>query len=559
MIPPFATKVLPPESSDEERVRAYHERSKHRPGGFAPGPETLDWEGQPAPFRRFDGAPVVRLPLDTPAATTRGAPEPLSIASVSMLLRLSLGITAWKSQGPDRWAVRANPSSGNLHPVEAYLIVRDVAGLEAGVHHYRPEDHALELRARVDPASLPSRGWPALSVALTTVGWREAWKYGERGFRYCQLDVGHAMAALAHAAAALGWRAREQPQVGARTIARALGLDRAEDFPAGRWAAFEREEPEVVVAIEVDAIAPDALQTIDPRELEAAAASARWRGTASRIDPRPMYEWPVLAEVTRATRPEGDSPRADRGRSRHPRPSREGGASPGPPEIGLLLGRRSAQRFDDRHEMSRDDLFGLLGALTEDGPARALAGAFFAMEFLLFVQRVASVAPGVYVTSAREGVEPRLSTQLGDRLGPLLEDGPAGLEVRLLARVEPRPLGRLVRGLHCNQSIAAQACLALGMIASFDGPIAEDPTNYRRLHRQAGRLGQVLYLEAEKRGLRGTGIGCFFDDAVHDVLGLRNTGFQSLYHFVIGKAAPDPHVESSPAYPERGLPMLTEE
>jgi hypothetical protein len=38
-------------------------------------------------------------------------------------------------------------------------------------------------------------------------------------------------------------------------------------------------------------------------------------------------------------------------------------------------------------------------------------------------------------------------------------------------------------------------------------------------------IGQVLYLEAEAHGLRGTGIGCFFDDAVHDLLGFENNAF----------------------------------
>ena len=45
-------------------------------------------------------------------------------------------------------------------------------------------------------------------VGLTSIHWREAWKYGERAFRYCNPDVGHAIGAMAFAAAALGWEAR---------------------------------------------------------------------------------------------------------------------------------------------------------------------------------------------------------------------------------------------------------------------------------------------------------------------------------------------------------------
>ena len=46
-------------------------------------------------------------------------------------------------------------------------------------------------------------------------------------------------------------------------------------------------------------------------------------------------------------------------------------------------------------------------------------------------------------------------------------------------------------------------------------------------------VGQVLYLEAEAQGARGTGIGCFFDDAVHDILGLKDNTYQSLYHLFL--------------------------
>ena len=213
-------------------VRAYHQRTKHRFDGYAQGPETLDWDDQPAAFRHFAGAPAVTLPglaaLDAELAALIARPfgaiaspvpaAPPGMASLAALLQLALGVTAWKSYGPSRWAVRANPSSGNLHPVEAYVVVSGLAGLADGVYHYRPDDHALELRAEFAPAadaaqsphSAHSARSPAIHVALTSIMWREAWKYGERAFRYCQLDTGHAVAALAYAAALLGWQMMEQ-------------------------------------------------------------------------------------------------------------------------------------------------------------------------------------------------------------------------------------------------------------------------------------------------------------------------------------------------------------
>lgn len=63
-------------------------------------------------------------------------------------------------------------------------------------------------------------------------------------------------------------------------------------------------------------------------------------------------------------------------------------------------------------------------------------------------------------------------------------------------------------------------------------------------------VGQMLYLEAEAAGLRGTGIGCYFDDPVHEIFGLEGRAFQSLYHFTVGGAVDDPRLTTLPAYPE---------
>ncbi|MGD2083122.1 MAG: nitroreductase, partial [Chromatiales bacterium] len=109
--------------SRTERIRRYHELSKHRPDRVAPGPGRLDWANQPDPFRRFDGCPRVELALaadglHTPFAALRRAgwvePAPVDAHAIGILLELSFGLSAWKSYGPSRWALRCNPSSGNL-------------------------------------------------------------------------------------------------------------------------------------------------------------------------------------------------------------------------------------------------------------------------------------------------------------------------------------------------------------------------------------------------------------------------------------------------------------
>ena len=87
------------------------------------------------------------------------------------------------------------------------------------------------------------------------------------------------------------------------------------------------------------------------------------------------------------------------------------------------------------------------------------------------------------------------------------------------------------------------------MLAEYRAPLETlGPWFYRRLHWEAGVVGQQLYLEAEASGVRATGIGCFFDDLTHHTFGLEGDGFQVLYHFTMGGAVDDARLQTVPAY-----------
>ena len=132
---------------------SYHESTKHHFNRFARARGYLDWATQPYPFRRYDGAPTRELPRpplapDVPyEALFAGATSPRSITehSIGEFLRCSMGLSAWKQYGSSRWALRVNPSSGNLHPTEAWIIH------DSRVSHYAPKEHALEDRCFIDP------------------------------------------------------------------------------------------------------------------------------------------------------------------------------------------------------------------------------------------------------------------------------------------------------------------------------------------------------------------------------------------------------------------------
>ena len=103
--------------------------------------------------------------------------------------------------------------------------------------------------------------------------------------------------------------------------------------------------------------------------------------------------------------------------------------------------------------------------------------------------------------------------------------------------------------LSCNQDIAADGYFSLGMLADFDESLQTyGPSFYRQLFWETGMVGQALYLEAEAAGARATGIGCFFDDDVHELLGFTSHAFQSLYHFTVGEPVDDRRLTTEPGY-----------
>src|SRR5512143_11836 len=187
-----------------EAAMRYHERTKHQFNRYADGPAQLDWVNQPNPFRRYEGTPLIHLPLlcsdDEPLSPgyselyRRGLMPsvPLTIRSLSRFFQYALAISAWKQVDTTRWSLRCNPSSGNLHPTEGYLLIGALPGLgdAPALYHYAPHEHGLERRAVCGEPLFAAlmREFPAhsLLVGLSSIHWREAWKYGERAFRYCQ-------------------------------------------------------------------------------------------------------------------------------------------------------------------------------------------------------------------------------------------------------------------------------------------------------------------------------------------------------------------------------------
>ena len=565
-------------------VRRYHESTKHGFHRYAPSLGYLDWATQPHPFRRFDGAPLTHLPMpdqsDTPPYETlyRGAPDtaPVDLLGFSRLFFFSMAISAWKKLGDARWALRVNPSSGNLHPTEAYLICGPVEGLCDGpaVHHYMSDVHGLERRCDLDAGAWAefSRGLPsgAFLMALTSIHWREAWKYGVRAYRYCQHDAGHALAAVRLSAALLGWSLRLLPTIRRPALAALLGLDRED-------AAHEEEpeSPDMLLWLEpatesrADVTAPSA-------EDVAALRPGRWHGRANRLS-TDHHPWPMIEQVERAVvddigtgLPESATQPANRSQQSEARLATSL-RRPSAVDLGseknsavlsttcpygagrILRRRRSAVAMDGRTGLPAAGLFNMLARLLPDRtpiPWDAIPWRP-CVHLGLFVHRIEGLAPGLYAFVRSE--EQR--ALLRDAMDPSFRwqrpaGAPSSLPLYQLAECDATTVAAEVS---CHQDIAADGAFSTGMLACFEPMIERHGAAcYPQLFWETGVIGQVLYLEAEAAGLRSTGIGCFFDDPVHKVFGLRDRTFQSLYHFTVGAAVDDPRLTTLPAYGQGG-------
>lgn len=556
-----------------EVVKHYHEQTKHEFNRFARSLGYMDWANQPNPFRRFEEAPLFKLPLlsqeDHPISpsyeslyTSEENPcQPLDINSLSRFFEYALSITAWKEYGGNRWALRSNPSSGNLHPTEGYLFLGQYPDLplEAGLYHYAPKEHGLEhrLMCSTDAAQTLLQSFPShtILVGLSSIHWREAWKYGERAFRYCQHDIGHAIGTLRIAAATLGWRMIVLSGMDDRTIGALLGLNRLDEFEQA-----EMEFPELIAAVftTVDSGSTPIPLTLNEEDIER-CIQEDWQGKANRLSRDNPIPWEIIDEVAKASWKHSTEteklPPASLARPTHTEgQGKEASASAGQ----IIHQRRSAVALDGTTSISAQSFFTMLQRVFPQGdwPVAQRPMPWDAISWdptihlALFVHRVDGLLPGMYILLRRSAplVKEHFQKSMHEQFVWKTPEGcPEDLPLYLL---EDGNAQNLATQVSCGQEIAGQSAFSLGMIAEFDSALeTHGPWFYRRLFWETGLVGQVLYLEAEAAGVRSTGIGCFFDDPVHRVLGwYPHTQFQSLYHFTVGGPVEDHRLTTLPPY-----------
>ena len=487
----------------------YHELTKHSTESLRRTRHSLDWENMPNPFRHYEGVPVLDLPAD-PSAPQIAALEVLEgntgntlardgAEFLSQLMFYSASISASKrvqSTGA-AYALRVNPSSGNLHPTEFHFCTRGLVDWPDGLYHYRPSSHMVEQRAIGDFGSKFADASASLIFILTSIAWRETWKYGDRAYRYCLHDIGHAWQALTLAARSLGSESSAHGHFSDDRVAESCLLSGDE------W-------PMLIIGLHGPSIPANRLCAVD---------SIVFGGQPNRVS-EDQKACPLIERIHAATKLSIENAIPPR---RQPELSGRGEVSlPSPMSTSVSFGkvvraRRSALDFRGGQEaISFVQLATLLAATRERLHADFAVTRF--VHLYLYVHRVDDLPPGVYRFWPDHAELERI--KLGDQ--------------RMVAAA-----------LSLGQNLAGNSCVAFSMIGDFRNAASSyGDRGYRYVHFEAGAIDQRMYLAAEALGLRATGIGAFFDDEVNRYLGLTPELGQVVYHFAIGYPVADRRLEA---------------
>ena len=488
--------------------RAYHEATKHTVERLTAGRRELDWAHMPWPFRHYEGAPLVDLPAEMGELDAEGGRSGAEF--LSRLFYYSAAVSATKiAQSGMRYALRVNPSSGNLHPTEFHFATRGLGEWPDGLYHYRASSHEAERRAAgehwvkavLETTLAPWSREARVVLVLNSIFWREAWKYRNRAYRYCCLDIGHAWEAVRRAAREMGCEVHAYGHFLDDKLRRALNAE-------------VDEQPMLIVALSGDGGSGQ----------RGEAETMWWGGEANTLSAETV-DYPLIEGLHRATslcesiapvRQAGEaSERA--GDARLPEAVQGG-------ERYAVVARRRRSALDFQANAGPMPLAVLSAILQEalaghgcdfEGDMSGMPSSRF-VTLYLYVHAVEGLDRGVYRYA------PRSHT------------------LALLLAGDHRVAAA---GLSLGQQLAGNCAVAFSLVADLErAEAAHGDRAYRYAHFEAGAVGQRLYAGAERFGWQGTGIGAFYDDAVHHYLGLQPDQGQVVYHFALGRAVPDPRL-----------------
>ena len=484
---------------------------------------TLNPALRPRPDKRYPTLAPLPLPvvaerppspvsaLTAIADAGEGGTTSVSLFDVDALARIAFvtnGITKLVRRGGQAMAFRAAPTTGALYHIELYLVTGDLPGLPAGVYHYGAHDHALrQLRAgdfrQVVVAA--SGQEPAIAQApailvMTSVFWRNAWKYAARAYRHTYWDAGTMLPNTLAVSAAAGIPARLVLSFADAAIAGLLGLN------------LDREGVVALVALGVGEPPPTA-PLVSPLDL--------------RVEPYSMREvdFPLIRQTHRATLlatgedaarwrqrgapPVETTPRAPLFALPVPEPS----DLPAMP-IETVIRRRGSTRRFVQEPITLLQLSTLLDCSTHGVPSDTLGPEGIPFNDLyLFVNAVDGLQPGTYVYHrAEHALEP----------------------LHLMSAAEARAQTHF---LALEQDLGGDAAVNIYLLSDLDPMLGAFGARGYRLAQLGGALvAGKLYLAAYALGLGATGL-TFFDQAVTDAFSPHAAGKRVMFLIATGNPA----------------------
>lgn len=519
-----------------QMVYTYHNETKHSQQRYAKSLGYMDWATQPNPYRTYANTKKIKLPLAFENNTLEYSQifnqtkenilsAPLCKEAISQFFQFSLGLAAIKEYGDQSWALRCNASSGNLQPSEAYIISNEIADIEDGLYHYSPQEHELELLSNADKnLSLPKNSFV---VCLSSIVWREAWKYGERAWRYTQLDCGHALKALEISASILGWKI-EVINTKDSQLQKLIGVDQV-----NRYMPEERELPDMLIKVSLanDSDNSNATNSIDINNIRKSLQD-KYEGKANQLSTN-WHKWDILEKIEDATLSDDLDIKAYTNDIYEVNPYRETSFL----SKDVVLKRRSAQIMNkDNCTISKKEFETIIASVKSNNSA---------IHLVILVHSVTDIDSGLYILVRNSKHKEQLQSLFKDTFLWEKVDTKAGE----LYKLEDGDFKFISKAISCSQDIASYGAFTLGMLAEFTNQLEQfGESRYKQLYWDCGAIGQQLYLETTSLQLSATGIGCFLDDILHDVIGLKTNHFQSLYHFTVGRGLVDERLSTKKPY-----------
>lgn len=172
-------------------------------------------------------------------STRQYSEEELTMEELSFLLWAGFWVKELKSNERVEFTLRNVPSAGARHPLECYLMINRVRGIQAGLYHYHPLKHELvklergeDIAQQVYEAALGQEmvAKSAVTFIVSAIPQRTAWRYVQRAYRYLYLDAGHVGQNISLACEAIGAGACMIGAYQDEDMNEVIGVDGREEF-----------------------------------------------------------------------------------------------------------------------------------------------------------------------------------------------------------------------------------------------------------------------------------------------------------------------------------------